>query len=298
MPCTALAASTNDAKGAIITDRECSLTVSYRCNGNAADSQTVKLYMIAEVSADAHYTLVPSFAASGLILNGVQTTGEWNVIRSTLEVQILANKIIPIKTSVTDEKGQAHFSQLTPGLYFASAVTVVQGESTCRFESALVALPGFDTEDLWQYQVAVAAKPQTLPPVQPDEEIQFKVIKLWKGEEDRDERPQSVEVELFCNGISYKTVVLSNESNWSYSWSAKKDGATWKVLERNIPEGYIMTVEERGTSFIVTNTKASDTPIDPPPTGDTSNIFLYILLMTISGSALVIIGATGKRNRL
>ena len=297
-PSLAMATSTTDAKEPIVTEKSCSLTISYGYDETVFEEQTVQLYHVAEVSANYRYSLTAPFADTGLILNGIQTQAEWNVIRSTLEVQILANKIIPIKTSVTDEKGQAHFSQLTPGLYFASAVTVVQGESTCRFESALVALPGFDTEDLWQYQVAVAAKPQTLPPVQPGEEIQFKVIKLWKGEEDRDERPQSVEVELFCNGISYKTVVLSNESNWSYSWSAKKDGATWKVLERNIPEGYIMTVEERGTSFIVTNTKASDTPIDPPPTGDTSNIFLYILLMFISGSAMVIIGATGKRNRL
>ena len=95
MPCTAFAASTNDAKEAIITDRECSLTVSYRYDGNAFSDQSVKLYMIAEVSTEAQYTLAPSFAASGLILNGVQTTGEWNVIRSTLEAYILANS--PIK---------------------------------------------------------------------------------------------------------------------------------------------------------------------------------------------------------
>ena len=293
-----LAASTTDAKEPIAIEQTCGLTISYGYDGTFFEGQTVQLYHVAEVSSDYRYSLTSPFAATGLILNGIQTQGEWNVIRSTTEVFILANKMTPIKTVETDEKGQACFAQLTPGLYFASAVTVEQGESTCTFESALVALPGLDTEGLWEYQVAVAAKPQILPPVQPGEDIQLKVVKLWKGEEDRDQRPHRVEVELFRNGVSHKTVTLSEENNWSYSWTAKDDGAIWKVIERNIPEGYIMTVEERGTTFVMTNTVDSDTPIDPPPTGDTSNIFLYIVLMIVSGSVLIIVGVTGKRKSL
>ena len=154
MPCTAFAASTNDAKEAIITDRECSLTVSYRYDGNAFSDQSVKLYMIAEVSTEAQYTLAPSFAASGLILNGIQTTGEWNVIRSTLESYILANSIAPMQTDMTDETGEVCFVGLKPGLYLTSRVCATQGEVTCSFDSALVALPGLDANGYWQYQIS------------------------------------------------------------------------------------------------------------------------------------------------
>ena len=301
MPCTALAASTNEAKEAIITDRECSLTVSYRYDGNAFSDQSVKLYMIAEASENALYTLVPSFAESGLILNGVQTTGEWNVIRSTLESYILANNVAPMQMDMTDETGEVCFVGLRPGLYLTSCVCATQGGVTCSFDSALVALPGLDANGYWQYQISVAAKPEYIPPSEPDEDIPYKVLKLWKGDKDFRDRPVNIEVEIFRDGILVETIILSEEKHWSYSWSAKEDGAKWNVVERNIPEGYAMTIEERSTTFVLTNSFRPDDP-EPPPvvlpqTGDTSNILLYAVLMFVSGVTLVLLGITGKRHR-
>ena len=295
MSCAALAVSALDVKELISTDKACSLTIGYGYDGMVFPDQTVALYKVAEVSADCQYALTSSFAASGLILNGVQTNGEWDVIRSTLEVQILTNNIEPIETMKTDESGQVRFLQLTPGLYLASAVDAVQGDFVCCFDSALIALPGLGTDGLWQYSVAVTAKPKVLPPIQPEEEIQWKVLKLWKGDEGRTDRPQSIEVEIFRDGISYETVTLSAENNWSYQWLAKNDGASWKVAERNVPAGYTMTVAEREASFVLTNVWTSDTPEKPPQTGDTANILLYIILMILSGSMLVVLGITGKR---
>ena len=300
LPRTVFAASTADAKETIATDRACSLNVSYRCDGNAFDGQSVKLYKIAEVSGDARYTLTPDFGASGLILNGIQTNGEWNVIRSTLEGFILANKVAPELVGVTDEKGEVRFDGLEPGLYLTSGVRATQGDLTYAFASALVAMPGLSADGYWQYEVSVAAKPRVIPPSDPDQDISYKVLKLWKGDEDLPDRPIQIEVEIFCNGSHFKTVILSEENHWSYSWTAKNDGANWAVAERNVPEGYRMTMEERGTTFVLTNVWVSDdpdAPINPPPTGDTSNIYLYAVLMFASGAMLIILGMTGKRKR-
>ena len=297
MPCQTLAASTTDAKEPISTDGECSLTISYGYEGTPFPDRSVNLYKVADVSADCQYTLTASFASSGLILNGIQTQGEWNVIRSTLETQILADNIAPLKTAMTNESGQAYFTQLTSGLYFASAVEVSQDGLTCFFDAALVALPGLGADGLWQYQIAVAAKPQVLPPIQPDEEIRLNVLKLWKGDEGRTDRPKSIEVEIFCNGIRYETVALSAETNWSYSWSAKDAGADWKVVEKNVPSGYIMTVQQRDATFVITNTRPERPNPSSPQTGDTSNILLYIVMMYVSGMMLIILGIVGKRKR-
>ena len=295
LPLQALAASTTDAKEPIDVDKECSLTIFYGCDGILFPDQSVTLYKIADVSADFQYTLTSSFVSSGLILNGIQTQGEWNVIRTTLESFILANNTEPIMTAVTDDTGIAGFASLKPGLYLASAVRVSQGDSQCVFDSALIALPGLGAEGYWQYQVAVVAKPEILPPIDSDEELEMKVLKLWRGDEGRSDRPQSIEVEIFRDGISYEIVVLSEENHWAYSWTAKADGASWKVVERNIPSGYTMTVEQRETTFVITNTR-TDQPTPPPPqTGDTANILLYIVLMFVSGMGLVIFGMTGKR---
>lgn len=295
MPYTAWAASTTDAREPISIDRECTLTIFYSHDGTAFPEQTVQLYQIADVSADFQYTLTPAFAETGLILNGIQTNGEWKVIRTTLESYIVAKKLAPEQTTVTDETGKADFSRLTPGLYLVSAVQVTLDDMECFFDSALIAVPGLGGDGLWQYEVAVSAKSEILPPTEPDEEIQLKVLKLWKGDEGRPSRPKSIEVEIFRDGISYGVVTLSEENNWSYSWSAKADGASWTVVERNVPDGYTMTVGERETTFVITNTY-QDLPKPPPPqTGDTANTLLYTILMYVSGTMLILLGVARKR---
>lgn len=301
MPCQVMAESASDAVEPIIPENECSLTVSYCCGETAFSGIQVKLYRIAEVSADFRYTLAQSFAASGLILDGIRTTGEWDVVRSTLEAHILAYNIAPEFTSVTNEDGQVSFESLKTGMYLAIVNQVEQDDLHYRFDSALIALPGLGSDGRWQYQVSVNAKGEVLPPVDPDENVELKVLKLWRGDENRNVRPESIEVEIFCNGISYETVILSEENHWAYTWFAKDDGSTWTVIERNVPQGYTMTVEERQSTFVLTNTWTPTYPDDPgkpPQTGDISNIMLYVLLMIGSGSMLIILGITGKKSRL
>ena len=300
IPCQVQAASTSDAKEPISTNENCSLTISYCSGGIAFSELPVNLYKIADVSADYQYTLTSSFEKSNLILNGIQTVGEWNVIRSTLETYILANDITADFNAKTDFEGKASFDALKPGLYLAITERIIQEETTYVFDSALIALPGLDADGLWQYQVDVTSKSEIIPPSRDDEEIELKVLKLWKGDGGSSARPAIIEIEIFRNGTSYQTATLSENNHWTYTWSAKDDGSDWKVVERNIPTGYTMTIEERETSFVLTNTLNRDVPDNPdsPQTGDTSNIMLWVILMIVSGSMLIILGITGKRNRV
>ena len=317
------AASTEDAKEPIALDRTCTLTISYRCDGAACAGVSVELYRIADVSADFQYTLTEAFQNSRLTLNGVQTVGEWNVIRATLESYILGNRIPEDARAETDRSGKVRFDGLKPGLYLAIPEPVIEDDLTCIFDSALVALPGLGEDGLWQYRVEVTAKSEILPPLKPNETKEFRILKLWKGDDHGAHRPRSIQVEIFRNGKSYETVTLSEKNNWSYSWSAPADGAKWMVIERNIPEGYAVSVEKRGTTFIITNTlcpepPGGDHPTEKPPTnptnptekpnprppapdepktGDTPHILLYTVLMYASGIILVLLALTGKRKR-
>lgn len=297
LPCYAQAASTADAKEPISPYKDCSLTIAYRYDGQSFSNHPVKLYKIADVSADFQYSLTAPFANSGLILNGVRSVSEWNVIRSTLETHILTYDVDADLTGVTDQDGHVCFNALKPGLYLAITEQVIQHDWIYAFDSALVALPGLGADGLWQYEVAVTSKSKAIPPAETDEEIEFKVLKLWKGDNGRSDRPQSIEVEIFRDGVSYQTVILSEENHWTFSWFAKDDGASWKVVERNVPTGYTMMVEERETSFVLTNTRPPDKP-DIPQTGDTTNIMLYLVLMNVSGIMLIIVGMAGKRKRV
>lgn len=306
MPCCAQAVSTADAKEAISPDRVCGLKLSYRYNGTVCPNVPVNLYKIADVSEDCQYTLDAPFAASGLILNGIRTLDEWNLIRSTLEAYILANNIEYSHASQTDQEGCARFDSLKPGLYLLAAANTPNN----AFGAALISLPGLAEDGLWQYDVEVSPKGEALPPAEPDEELEYKILKLWKGDKDQAVRPKSIDVEVFKNGKSHTTFTLSEENNWSYKWSAPKDGASWTVAEKNVPEGYISTVEKKADTFVLTNTFESDDPSpgndspgkgdyssSSPKTGDSLSSLIFTVLMYISGMVLILLGITGKRKR-
>ena len=296
LPCYATAASTADASEPINLRKDCTLTLSYACNGTAFEDITVNLYKIATVSEDFQYTLTTRFDSTKLILNGVKTNGEWNVIRSTLEARIVADSIAADNVVKTDSKGLVCFENLKPALYLAVVGTTSKDALSCRFESALIALPNLNTDGSWQYQVDVVTKSEIIPPSQ--QEVELKVLKLWKGDKESSNRPKNIEVEIFRDGTSYKKVVLSNDNNWSYSWKTNEDGAKWTVIERNTPEGYTMTLEDRDNAFVLTNTyvpENPDLPPDIPQTGDTFNFSLYVILMIASGCLLIILGIVGKR---
>lgn len=297
LPCTAFAASTADAKEPISPESVSSLAVKYSSSGIDFEGLEVKLYKIADVSADFQYTLTPTFADSGLIVNGIQTAGEWKVIRTTLSSFILANSVAPESTLLTDEEGIALFSDLPTGLYLAVSENGEKDGYIYAFESALVSLPSLNDSGFWEYDVAVNAKPEVIPPIEGDD-LGYKVIKLWKGDSGANDRPKSIEIEIYRDGELFTIVALSEENLWMYSWDAEQDGAVWQVCERNVPIGYTMTLEQREATFVVTNTR-NETPPDPPPppqTGDSFNILWYIIIMYVSGTVLVLLG-NKKRKR-
>ena len=307
-PGQALAVNTADAIEPIIPDQNCSLVLSYSSDGTPFLDVPVKLYKVADVSSDARYTLTAPFASTGLDLNSIQSSGEWDVVRSTLEVRILVNKVEPLATAKSNTWGQVGFESLEPGMYLAISDDVVQNDATCSFDSALVALPGLGTDGLWQYNVVVAVKPAILPPIGPDEreeETEYKVLKLWKGDEGKTTRPKTLEVDIYKDGTLHETVTLSADNNWSYSWTTTEEGIKWAVSEKTVPMGYTATVEVRDTSFVLTNTLETTTPTpgnntpsaETPKTGDTPHIMLYTVLMYVSGVVLVLLGLTGKRKR-
>ena len=141
LPCRAQAVSTTDAVESISTARECTLTISYVYEGKALSGAEVKLYKIADLSADFRYTLTESFLSSALMLNGIRTDAEWNTVRTTLESYILANGVAETASTVTDASGEASFEALRAGLYLVIP-EAARNNLRCSLDSALISLPG------------------------------------------------------------------------------------------------------------------------------------------------------------
>ena len=244
LPLSVLAASTTSAVEPIDTQAECKLNVLCICYGDPYQEAPVKIYKIASVSSDFQYTLTEDFALTNLEVNGIKSDSEWRVIRSTIENYIASKNITHLSVSDTDSTGKATFVNLTPGLYLVTVGRAPYGID-CEFDSALVFLPHLSGEGLWEYEVTTSPKYEILPPITPDSKTEYKVLKLWKGDDEKD-RPESVKVEIFKNGTSYKTVTLSAENNWSYTWSTKEYGVKWTVTEKDIPIEYVMILSKSG----------------------------------------------------
>lgn len=97
------------------------------------------------------------------------------------------------------------------------------------------------------------------------------VKKVWQ-DTDENNRPKSIKVQLYADGIEHgDEVELNGENNWRYVWENLEDGKTYSIKEVDVPEGYKSTVSTIGdgdTDYTITNTKLTNFIITKTVTGN------------------------------
>lgn len=276
------------AQGATYVDTEAtgSLTLTYSCEGQPLAAAQIRIYRVAEISRYADFLLTGAFAQLPVEVNQVKTQAEWNQVASTLSAYVTSESISPDGQAATDAQGVARFGSLPLGLYLVEGLRVDVEGGYRQFDSFVISIPDLDETDSWVYDVQ--AKPKSVFQEVTPQPITYTVNKLWKDEGYSHLRPQSISLELYCNGALVETVTISAENDWSYSWSAPDDGSVWQVVEADVPDGYTVTMEQKDTVFIVTN--GYDDPDDPPKTGDITDLRLPMILMGAAGAGLVVLG--------
>lgn len=126
-------------------------------------------------------------------------------------------------------------------------------------------------------------------PVLPRGAASFTVEKRWE-KDDPSERPESIEVSIFCNGTLYDTVTLNAQTQWAYAWNvdyADQDPTTftWTVRETAVPDGYTSAVTAQGQSWTITNTRIPQPAI--PVTGQGGTAPWLALTLLAAGVAAV-----------
>lgn len=284
------AASTSDATLPIDASRECTLTINYLNSETTFADFDLAIYHVASVSADMQYTLTDAFAPTSLVLNGIASDSEWNTVRTTFESFVDANH--PELTVQKKSAGGTVICEgLTPGIYFVMPMALNGNGLLYYFDSALIAVPGLDGNGRWVYDITANPKPNI--DLSTGGSDSYKVIKLWRDVGNEHKRPTEITVDILCNGEIAKTVMLSAQNNWSYSWNAANDTDRWQVAEKDVPDGYVVTVDKHNVTFSIVNADP-DSP-NPPPTGDTFEAGLYVALMCISGIVLIIVGTAMKK---
>ena len=301
----AFAVSTADAREWIDVSRsDCTLTLRYPAG------VPVRVFRVASVSADAQYTLAEEYPA--VKLNGLQTQEEWAQAAQTLYAYAVANAIAPTAAAAGVD-GTVRFTGLQTGLYLVAPVTWHDQTTQYDYAAFLISVPNLAADGRWSYAVEAKPKGAQSPYVPEPDEKSYTVVKLWRGEDAK--RPDSVTIELFKDGKSAGTYVLNAKNDWSCSWT-DASGASWTVVERNVPDGYTVSISGR-TRITVVNTREDGnqpqkpdgkndggTPAAPskpngnsPYTGDTESILPYVLTLCASGAGLILLALSGRKKR-
>jgi len=252
------------AIGPMETERENSLTVLVTANGQLAEGVQFDLYRVADASEFAEFTLCGDFAEYPVSLKA-ETAEQWRKLSAALAGYAAADALVPMKTDMTDPEGKVCFTGLKCGLYLVMGRPYTLDAKVYSPETTLVALPGRDESDQWIYEMTITPK-QGEPD---DAPMNLEVIKIWM-DGNSPERPTEVIMQLLCNGMVAEEVKLNMDNSWRYEWTNLEGGKLWQVIERPVPEDYIVDIDCEGNKVIVTNTLDDDSPEETPsPDEDT-----------------------------
>lgn len=176
----------------------------------------------------------------------------------TLTYYIGRDKIKPDAAKKTNSDGYVRFDVYDEGIYLLTGDSVTIDGVTYTPESILFSMPsqGADGEEICNLEL----KPKYDKEQQKDK-VNKKVLKTWKNDSGQ-ARPDSITVELLCDGEVYDTVVLSADNLWRYEWTELDGGKRWTLTEKDVPEGYNVSISLEGITYHVVN-KGSTPP--PPP---------------------------------
>ena len=294
-----------------------SLTVITEDGTTPLSNAEFAIYHFASLDEDV-FILTDDFASSRIAVNTDEN--DWNAIVSTLEGYIAANHPTPTDRGRTAHDGMVRFptgsTPLDAGLYLVVGQPHVQNKTIYEFYPTIVRIdPGKN--------IQIRPKMESFPDLDPGpdesaETVTRKVLKVWNDAGISHLRPEEVVVHLLRNGEIYSTVTLSQENNWRHTWTKLDKNSKWNVVEV-VPNGYTVTVERKGVTFVVTNTRkptvppVPDTPDPPdpdvpltPPTEtpsspgrpvlpQTGQLWWPVPLLVIAGLVFVVLGLLRRR---
>lgn len=241
-------------------DRDLSLTIDYRPGDNPLPDVGFSVYKVADMSADPKFALTDTFSPCTVSLKDLDSAG-WKRLANTLGAYVARDKLPELDRATTKEQGQLTFPQegqiLEPGLYLVLGEETSQGNYTYSPEPFLISLPNLNTEDQWEYDVTVVPKYDSKPDGQ-DEKVDRKVLKVWDDEGWEEHRPEEITVELLRDGEVFDIIKLTEEDGWRYTWKGLDGAHKWQVVEKDIPEGYTVSISQENTTFVITNTGSDE----------------------------------------
>lgn len=206
-------------------------------------------------------TLSGDFAEDGIELNGLDNEAFERVARELYEYAE-ENALAPGWVPVADENGRIKLQDLTVGVYLVVGRPAVAGDRVHYSLPQLIVLPQYDEVNAeWDYAVSIVLKSISIGI---DEELlDLTVEKKWIDQGFEEFRPYYITVNLLWNGKLYDSVYLSEENNWTYTWTDLLPIGEWTV-EEEIPTDYVLEIPSLGLTLPVISQTSSGNLLKAP----------------------------------
>jgi len=243
------------------------------------------IYQVADVTKTAKYVLTEEFKEYPIVLDKMDDES-WRDAAQTFAGYVDRDGIMPSAIGKTDEKGVLVFEALENGLYLIIGDSYTT-DDRLHYEIMpfFVSLPSLTETDEWNYDPVVSLKynVEKLP-----DNIMFQVVKIWEADSIQN-RPEKITVQILKNQSVYDEVELNSSNGWKYEWVELETGATWNVVEKDVPNDYTVKVSKAGATFAITNTYSGKVPTEDtlPQTGQ---LWWPVPLFAATGILLVAIG--------
>lgn len=220
------------------------------------------LYRIAEMDADARYTLLGAYAAYEGDINDLENAAEWQEAAAWMQ-SIAAGKS-PDLSGTSDDKGLVRFENLQAGLYLVSGKPVEIIPWAYTFSPFVVSIPTRNAEDEWVYDVFSDIKLEKTPAI-----TSIDVVKVWNDEGHEDDRPNELYVDLYQDGVKIDVAHLHAGNSWSHTFTNLPAAHEYTVKERIVPRWYEVSYETINGVLVIRNKHTNPgTPVpDIPATG-------------------------------
>ena len=272
----------------------CSLSLTCGYQTKALEGMQLRIYRVADGTADTGFTLSGAFASFPVLISGLSASG-WSTAAATLASYIQPNGIAATASAQTGATGIASFSGLTQGMYLVVGDTLKIGRNSYFLEPFLIALPALSKTGAWQYDVHAFPKI-----VDPEEGVpdfyDLLVVKQWEDVGSTIKRPPSIEIALLRDGVVFDTRTLSAANNWRYTWTNLSNQYIWSALETTTLSNYTVTYQRSAATLVITNTTKTPGEKEPvnPIIPNTGLIWWPVYALAGAGLLLFAIGWRGR----
>ncbi|MCC8014455.1 MAG: Cna B-type domain-containing protein [Eubacterium sp.] len=171
----------------------------------------------------------------------------------TASAYILRDDVSASYTAVTDSDGEVVFSGLDGGDYLLVAEVYSDGEYVYVATPVVVSVYSSTVTSVsGKISVATVSEAEDVESVS--------ALKVWSGDYDDETLAQGITVQLLRDGEVYDERELNSSNNWRCTWTNLVATYNWLVVEKEVPDGYMLNIEHDGTVFIITNSTLKGDP--------------------------------------